>query len=269
MPLKRRRGKLYAGPVKKRGKTMSRHTGATRIQAAVRRVLARTVEIKQTVHSATDGTEIFHNNFIVLDTNILETTQGVADHMTAATNNRIGDEINLKGVSMKFMVELNERYSDVTFRMFVVKKAKGDTLDASTFFTGLSGNKMIDTINTERFSVLYTKTFKVVAGNAGTLQNMQGSNSGIWGVATSSANQGSVLSRATKIVKVFIPGSKFGRGGKIQYENGSAQPKFFDYQVLLFAYSNWSTALTVAIPPIGWYVGRLNDYVRVLKYTDS
>ena len=67
-----------------------------------------------------------------MDTNILETTQGVAYHMTASTNNRIGDEINLKGVHMKFMVELNERYSDVTFRMFVVKKAK--TRNGSPFY---------------------------------------------------------------------------------------------------------------------------------------
>jgi hypothetical protein len=102
------------------------------------------------------------------------------------------------------MVELNERYSDVTCRMFVVKKAKGDTLDASTFFTGLSANKMIDTVNRERFTVVYSKTFKLMAGNAGTLQNMQGGGSGFWGVAASTANQGSVLSRATKIVSVTI-----------------------------------------------------------------
>jgi hypothetical protein len=44
-------------------------------------------------------------------------------------------------------------------RMFVVKKTKGDTPNADTFFTGLSGNKMIDTINKERFTVLLSKTF--------------------------------------------------------------------------------------------------------------
>jgi hypothetical protein len=151
-----------------------------KLKKIVRRALSRAVEVKQTVHSATDGTQIFHNNFIVLDSNVLETTQGTADHMTASTNNRIGDEIMLKGVSMKLMVELNERYSDVTFRMFVVKKAKGDTLDASTFFTGLSGNKMLDNINTERFSVLYTKTFKVTAPNQGTQQNSHACILNLW-----------------------------------------------------------------------------------------
>ncbi len=49
----------------------------------------------------------------------------------------------LRGISIKMMVELNERYSDVTFRMFFVKKAKGDTLTSATLFNGLSANKMV------------------------------------------------------------------------------------------------------------------------------
>ena len=87
-----------------------------------------------TNQTSSDGVEIGHNSFLTMDSNMLETTQGVGDG-TTGTANRIGDEITLTGISMKFMIELNERYTDVTFRMFVVKKAKGDdTLDASTFF---------------------------------------------------------------------------------------------------------------------------------------
>ncbi len=152
--------------------------------------------------------------------------------------------------------------------MFVVKKAKGDTLDASTFFTGLSANKMIDTVNRKRFTVVYSKTFKLMAGNAGTLQNMQGGGSGFWGVDASTANQGSVLSRATKIVSVTIPANKFVRGCKLVYENGTSQPKFFDYHCILFAYSNWSTTTSVLVGG-PWNVARLNDYVRTINYTDS
>jgi hypothetical protein len=103
-----------------------------------------------------------------------------------------------------------------------------------------------------------------MAGNAGTLQNMQGVGCGLYGVAASTADQGSVLSRATKIVEVYVPAAKFSRSGKIVYENGTAQPKFFDYQVLLFAYSNWSTSVL-----LGFNVARLNDYVRTISYTDS
>jgi hypothetical protein len=130
-------------------------------------------------HTSNDGTEIGHNNFIILDGNLLETSQGVQDPMNTGTNNRIGDEIMLSGVSMKYMVELNERYSDVTFRMFVVKKAKGDTLNAITFFTGTSGNKMIDTIQTERFTVIMSKTFKITAPNPGTTGGVAITGSGL------------------------------------------------------------------------------------------
>ena len=40
---------------------------------------------------------------------------------------RIGDKITLSGVSIKAMFELNERYSDVTMRLLVVRSANGDT----------------------------------------------------------------------------------------------------------------------------------------------
>jgi hypothetical protein len=103
-----------------------------------------------------------------------------------------------------------------------------------------------------------------MAGNAGTLQNMQGTGSGHYGVAASTANQGSVLSKATRIVKVHMPGTKFSKTGKVIYENGTSQPKFFDYQVLLFAYSNWSTSAI-----LGFNVARLNDYVRTISYTHA
>ncbi len=81
--------------------------------------------------------------------------------------------------------------------MFVIKKAKGDTCDRSTFFTGLSGNKMIDTINTERFTVIKSKTFKIQAPN----QAMVG-NGGLAGYYVTSGDRS--LSRATKIVKMGI-----------------------------------------------------------------
>lgn len=242
---------------RKRGQTM-----VSKIQSVVNSALHRTMETKRSCFTASDGSQIGHNNFIVLDSNVLETSNGTGDPTTTQTNNRIGDEIMLRGVSIKMMVELNERYSDVTFRMFVVRKAKGDTLNTGTFFNGLSGNKMIDTINTERYTILYSKTFKLTARAQGTVGGETG---GIQsGINLAHGDSHTVLSRATKIVKFYIPGKKFGRRGKITYENSGTQTKFFDYQVLLYAYSNYSTSDT-----LGYNVGRLNDYVRQLYYKDS
>ena len=75
---------------------------------------------------------------------------GALDNQEETQGQRIGDKIKLTGVSIKFMTELNERYSDVTFRCLIVKAAKGDVPTWSTLVNGLSGNKMRDKIKRER-----------------------------------------------------------------------------------------------------------------------
>ena len=96
----------------------------------------------------------------------MQTNNGTMD-LENNLGNRIGDKITLSGVSFTMMLELNERYSDVTFRMFVVRSAKGDTPTSSTLWMGASGNKMLDTFNTERFSILFSKYVQIKAPNMG------------------------------------------------------------------------------------------------------
>ena len=127
------------------------------------------------------------------------------------------------GVSIKMMLELNERYSMGTFRIFVVRAARGDTPTKANLFTGLSANKMIDTINTERYSIVASKT--VVIRQSATGMRTTGV---VQDVGSGYAVGTATTSRASKIVKMWIPGKKFGRNGKIIYENGSSVPKFFD-----------------------------------------
>jgi len=230
------------------------------IQKIVKQVVNRNLETKQSNYSAPDGQEIFHNNFITTDLALLQTSPGVTDPMATETLNRIGDEIMLKGVSLKFMLELNERYSDVTFRILVVKCAKGDTPTRATLFVGLTGNKMMDNINTERYTIVAQKFTKLQAPNMGSNGGFNPPGSGHVGVNSTSEQ---LISRATRIVKMWIPGTKFGRGGKIRYEDGGTRQKFFDYHVLVYAYSNYSTLQDV------YYVGRLNEYTKTLYYKDA
>jgi hypothetical protein len=77
--------------------------------------------------SSTGGEQIYHNSFVTRSTNLLSTSQGITDPASTASLNRIGDKISLSGVSIKMMLELNERYSIGTFRVIVVKCARGDT----------------------------------------------------------------------------------------------------------------------------------------------
>lgn len=238
------------------------HYAASKIQAAIRRALNKNIETKQSLQTPADGLEIAHNNFQIISSTPLATNTGVED-VQNSLGQRIGDEINLKGLSLKFMVELNERYSDVTFKLFIVKSAKGDTPTRATMFNGISGNKMIDTFNRERYTKIYSETFKLKAPNNGSFASRYApSPFGDSGIAyrTDETEQ---LSRATKIVKVWVPGEKFVPKGLVQYENNSGQVKFYDYHILLYAYSNYSTNQDV------WYIARLNDAVIQLYYKDA
>lgn len=261
MPIKRKRTaekKTVSGrPTKKRGVMKS-------IRAAIAANNKKFMEVKQSVASIADGTQIQHNNFAILDTNPLSTTQGVSAPNNSFQLNRIGDKINLKGLKMHMMIELNERYSDVTFRLLVVKCAKGDTPSIATLFNGISTNKMIDTINYERYSILAQKYFKMKAPNIAS--NGVASGGLLTGAGTFDMLNGqqTVLTRSTKLIKLWVPGAKFAKGGVVQYESGSTQVKFHDYKVLLFAYSNYAHTSQIAFE-----VGRVNDYVNRLIFTDA
>lgn len=259
MPPKRKYNNKARKVYRKYGRKATVAPAARTLQAAVRRVLAKNLEIKNSCFSTTDGTEIGHNSFIILDNALLKTTQGIDSGNTNDTTNRIGDKINLKSIQLKMMVELNERYSDVTFRCLVIKSSKGDTITSSSLFNGLSSNKMLDTINTERYTILKQKWFKLTARNNGVVSGA----SSVPGYSQA-GNLNEVSSRATKIIKFTLPYSKFSKSGIITYEDGTSQVKFFDYTVILYAYSNYSTS-----DLLGYNVGRLNDYIAVMKYTDA
>ena len=243
--------------MKKSRPTKRRALAANSFANLNRRVtaLSRTVETKSGVRQINDGQEYLHNTLYTVSTGFLGTNQGAVDQENS-TGNRIGDKITLVGVSFKMMVELNERYSDVTFRIFVVRSAKGDTPTTSTLWQGASGNKMLDTFNTERYSVLFSKYVKIIAPNQGNVPNLIQEIGSGFQVGTN------VISRATRIVKFLIPGKKFTRNGILQYENGTPQTKFFDYHFMIYAYSNFSTTEV-------FNVGRLNDCFIKMHYKDA
>jgi len=234
------------------------------IPKMVNKILARKMETKQSTSTSTDGAQITHNNFIVLDptANFLRTVNGTADPMTG-DGNRVCDQITFKGISLKMMIELNERFSDVTFRLLLVRSSKGDTPTRASLFRGQSGNKMLDGINTERYTIVFQKIFKMTAPNFGTAgggETFLLPAPGDYGYYNSDQK----LSRATRIVRVYIPGAKFGKGGTITYEDQStSQVKFFDYTLVLFAYSNYTTSQDLV------NVGRVNDYIKTMYYTDA
>jgi hypothetical protein len=79
-------------------KTESQITAS--IRSAVAKVMTRTIETKQSVHTLTDGMEIAHNRFVICDGNLLETIQGVGDPLNS-TGMCTGDNITVRGIIMK------------------------------------------------------------------------------------------------------------------------------------------------------------------------
>jgi len=235
---------------------------ATVLQSAIRRAITannnKMLETKKSISSNSDGTELGHNGILVRSSSLLATTQGLTDPQTSAIQNRIGDRITLSGLSVKCMFELNERYSMATFRIFIVKSAKGDTPTSSTLWNGISANKMIDTFNKERFTILASKRFTIKQSSTGMDAD------GIQTIGGGFAEGIPTISRATKIVGLWVPANKLIRGKTLTYENASNQPKFYDYHLIYYAYSNYSTS-----PTLGFNVGRINDEVIQLYYKDA
>ena len=236
------------------------------IRGVVNKVLARKIETKQSTNIGQGRyQQILNNQFISVDNELLKTTQGTADPMAGNTANRIGDEITLKGISMKFMLELNERFGDVTTRIMLVRAARGDTPSTANLFVGLSVNKMMDRINTERYTVIAQKYVKLKVGNF---------TPGVTAAEQSTIPTGNfvglanVASRATRMVSMYIPGRKFGRNGVLRYENGGQNVKFFDYYVLVYAYANYATHLSTDLVPT-YNVCAVADYVKTMYYTDA
>lgn len=225
------------------------------MQAVARRVsnLYRMIETKESLQKiANTNTAVAHNNLIV-PINPLVISQGTGDSM-AGTANRIGDRVCVKGVLIKGMFENALERAKVFYRVLVTKSAKNDQITRDTLFKGDSTNKMIDQVNTDRFTILASKTFTISASN-----NAASTASGA-GVPLS----GTPAGIGTRLFKMWIPGRKFGPGGNVQFEDGSSnQCKFYDYRVVIIAYDWFGTPQDVN------NVGRVNDMYSKIYFKDA
>lgn len=219
-----------------------------------------TIETKEASHSSAASVGFFHNSVgIVQDAatgplNPFLITQGTADPMSGAGSVRIGDSITVRGLLIKAFMENSLNRGRVYYRLMLVKMAKGDTLDRTTLFKGIVGNKMIDQVNTERFKIIAQKIFTIeTSNNAPNNLTIQGYPS-----------VGTAAGIATKTIKLWIPGKKFGRNGVIQYENGAAQQlKFYDYRLALVVYDWYGTPQDLNI------VGQINELYMKVYFKDA
>lgn len=222
--------------------------------------LTRTIETKEGTGTIRN-VQLPHNELTVFNRtdgsvwNPFASANGTEDQMASNTMQRIGDQISVRGLKIKFFVETSLQRTNVFFKFYLVKMAKGDTLNRANFYKGAANNKMIDQINTERFTILASKTVRVMTPNVG-----PATISLTTGVGTTT----SIGTGGTRIVTMWIPGKKFGRGGVVQYENQSpGQVKFFDYRLCAVAYDWYGT------PQDTNNVGFVNEGYTKLYFKDA
>lgn len=244
----------------KRRRTTPGTTLAKKAMAGVRS-LTRMIETKECQRKGPVNGALGHNNVEVIpDTaggfylNPFQMTQGAGDPMSQSTGNRIGDSIAVRGLSIKCFFENALDRPRVYYRVMLVKCAKGDVPTRAVLFKNDSNNKMLDVVNTERFTILAQKIFTISCSNPAPT-GVSGT-----GVPTGTTSAGP----GTKIVTMWVPGRKFGRDGVVQYHSDSSSDlKFFDYRLAVVAYDWYGT------PQDANTVGRYNEIFTKLYYKDA
>lgn len=235
--------------------------------AFARRVnnLSRMIETKTGQWSSPTNVALPHNNVYIVQTsaggdlNPLATGQSSSDPMIANTGARIGDRITIKGMSIKGMVECALQRPKVHFRIMLVKCPRGVAPTRAELFQGCSANKMIDTVNSEKFTIVWQTKFNVSTSNNAPGAYQAGVNPNAAGVVTASTPAGI----GVKTFSAWIPGKKFGKRGNLQYENGSTTPKFFDYRLVYLCYDWYGT------PQDSNNVGILNEMYTKIYFKDA
>lgn len=230
--------------------------------------LSRTIETKENQWRTQLNVGLPHNNLtVVLDTNGNPLNpfwmgQGATDNGTgfAAANNRIGDMITVKGISFRFFFENALGRPNVHYKVMLIKMAKGDTLNRSTFYKGNANNKIIDQYDNERFKIVAMKKFTIKASNP-TAEFANGVNGQPEADTTLGVYNAGC---ATRAFTMWVPGRKFGRNGNVQYENSSGtQLKFFDYRLAIMCYDWYGT------PQDANNVGKINEGYCKIYFKDA
>lgn len=235
-----------------------------RLAGAVQRI-DRMIETKQSNYYTASNVSLPHNNVVILNNsggtplNIFQLAQGL-NAPESGVGSRIGDQVAMKGVTLKFFLENALGRAKVWYRVMLLRGAKGQVFDRSTIFCGDAANKMLDVVDTRKFQIVWSQTFSIHA---------QGNGAAITNTATGEPRENNISGdvvggQGTKLVEAYIPGSKFKKKGIITYEVGSqTQVKWFDYRIAIVAYDWFGT------PQDANNVGKLNEFMYKMYYKDA
>lgn len=213
------------------------------------------IETKESVQVTGANISLPHNNIHETGINPFALNIGASEPMSG-TGQRVGDKITLRGILLKGFFENALNRGRVHYRVMLVRGAKGETFNRANLYKGIVGNKVIDQMNTERFTVVASTKF--------TINNSNGAPSSAGATGVPATDPIYNVGIGTKAWQLWIPGSKFGRGGNIQYENQSTtQVKFYDYRIVILAYDWYGTPQDVN------NVGKINEMYCKLYFKDA
>ena len=242
------------------------------LRSRIQNVVDRNIETKLSSHKS-EGTiagaiVLIHNHLILVDENLIQTSQGIQNPQVNQLANRIGDVITCKGIRLQFHLQLDPHQSQCMFRIYVIKSPKGaypTDGTSSTLFVNLTGNNMMDYVNKRKFKIIKMKTVTITQRGFGT----------VGAVPLTEALSGQVLATpddlrmtpASKIVSLNIPGSAFGRGGKITYNpEGGYFTAFQEYTVHILAYNS---IIKTDVGVAATNCGGVNCYTRRMYFKDA
>jgi len=249
-------GSKYGRTLAKRKRPYSAVGSRGGVVKRLRRI-ERTIETKEQTSTTGSNVQLPHNNIVFLSDPFNGLAQGAGDPMTGG-GNRIGDKITIKGITFVGMLQNVAHRPKVYYRLMLVKYAKGDTPTRATLFKGCTNNKMIDQVNTERFTIVSQRVLNVTCTGAEAFTSVT-----LTGEPNTDNGGTLVGAVGTKIVKMWIPGAKICRGGYMQFENGTGQPKFFDYRWVIMAYDWHGTPQDLNI------VGSITDCYTKMYFKDA
>lgn len=226
MPYKRNYKKTAKKRIYKKKLSVAKRYKRKSITALIKKISLKNVETKQT-HRIQENININHNSGYIIN-QLLYSQQGITDTDTgtAIYNNRIGDEVIGRGISIKFWVANKLDRPNVMYRLIVFKYSSQSLPTLSTIFTGANGNRMMDKIDSEYITPVYQKIFNLQMGFSA--------------VPAALVNGDQEGREAHTYKKIWIP----LKNKRIRYANGGTVPKFIDYGFAIIPYDSYGTLTT-------------------------
>jgi len=256
----------------KRGyKRSSKRTTKSRkgLTKLIRKVALGTQETKRAYYVNTEHADVDQDALTLLHSSPLYTTQGVKDPETTNVECRIGDEVTPVSLSIRFMVALYPQYNVIHFRWLLIRSPQNDIPTKANLFKGLSVNKQLDEIDTERYTIIKQKRFSIRRASSG-VSNANNTFSTIAEGPLLYTGQvyGGFLTQGylPKLVNISIPGKVFGK--KLKYLSGSPAPKNWQYTSFLLSY-NCEQATSDGTGVYGSSVAVMDDYISCFKFKDA